>query len=390
MIESVAAVEGVEQLDADALRALGELGDALGWTEEHLDHLASAIAIESRWDPKAQNPSTRATGLIQWMPSTAKNHGTTVEAIREMSAAEQLRLAQKYFEPFRGIAPRDVGVAILMPSGNVGASDDKVIAEAGTQAYELNAGLDVGQDGAITVGDVRSVYGGPLFRARARPRIPIPARPRVWLWLLGAAVVAGGAYLAWTRATDREWDEPIRALLNGRRRPIEIYENPSRRAWKLVQRTCGPERKRRRLLAREWADRPCKEGRAELREQAGQEREEREARAARATPKQRKAQRHRRRQQLEHVEREAADLERHLEQHTSLPGPAIAEAVREFKADPWEYFRRSKKVGGRTHPYEFAAEAAEENASELIDAAERRALREVRRAERERADEPPF
>jgi hypothetical protein len=397
VITSVAAIDGIEKLDADALRAFGELVESLGWTEEHGDHLASVIALESRFDPRAVNPSSKATGLIQWLPSTARRHGTTVEAIREMTAAQQLELMRSYFEPFRGVSPRDIAIAVLMPNdrnggSNIGASDDKVIAQAGEPAYDLNAGLDIGADGLITLGDVRQSYAGPLFKAKDRPRVELPARPRIWLWLLGAAVLAGGAYWAYVRATDQQWDGPIRALMNsGASEDVNVIANPSRAAWKRVRQiTCGRERKQRRRLGREWADRPCNEERAKLREEASQEAAERAARSARATPKQKRAQRQRRAQQLEHIEREAGDLERHLEQHSELPGVAIAEAVRQFKKDPWPFFRRSKRVGGRTHPYEFAAEDAIENEGDLIESGQRYAEREVRRLEREREEEIPF
>ena len=392
MITSVAAIEGIEKWDSDTLRAFGELVDSLGWDEGHADHLASAIAIESRFDPRAQNPASRATGLIQWMPATARTHGTTVEAIRDMSAAQQLELARAYFEPFRNIAPRDVGIAILMPSGNVGAPDDKVIARQGERAYELNQALDVTHDGAITVGDVRQVYAGPLAKASGRPRIAIPPRPRIWLWVLGAAALVGGAYWAFVRATDQRWDEPIRALLNGGD-DVDVIQNPTRKAWKTVREiTCGRERKKRRRLAREWADRPCNKERADLRRQAAEEAQARAERSARATPSQKRAQRLRRVQQLEQIEREAADLERHLTEHSELPGVAIGEAVRQFRKDPWPFFRRAKRVGGRTHPYEFAAEDAIENEGDLIEAGQRHAEREVRRLEREREreEEIPF
>lgn len=389
---SIAAVDGIEKLDGEALRAFGALLTSLGWSEAHGDNLASTIAIESRFDAKAVNPSSGASGLIQFMPATARQLGTTIEAVRAMNAAEQLELAVRYFAPFRAIAPRDVPLAVFLPK-YIGAADDTVIATAGQAIYDQNAGLDRGADGVLTVGDVRASYAGPLFKAAQRPRVELPSS-RLWIYLLGAAVLAGGAYAAYVLTTGQSWDGPIRQLTNG---ALDVRENPRRDVWNRVRRvTCGTERKKRRAIGREWADKPCDEARAQLRREAEQEREDRAARTARMTPAQRRQRRTARSKQQEQVEREARDLERHLEEHTDLPGAAIAQALREFQADPWPYFRRSKRSGGRTHPYEYAAEDAMENAGELIEAAQRHADRELRKSERRREreyeadDEPPF
>lgn len=47
--------------------------------------------------PSAQNPNSLATGLIQFMPDTAKNLNTTVGALKLMSNVEQLTYVEKYF-----------------------------------------------------------------------------------------------------------------------------------------------------------------------------------------------------------------------------------------------------------------------------------------------------
>lgn len=44
----------------------------------------------------------RATGLIQFMPGTARGLGTSSEALAKMSRTEQLRYVEKYFAPHRG------------------------------------------------------------------------------------------------------------------------------------------------------------------------------------------------------------------------------------------------------------------------------------------------
>lgn len=64
------------------------------------DHLKLVMHKESKLDPKAQNKDTQATGLIQFMPKTAKGLGTSVEALKNMSAIEQLIYVEKYYKQF--------------------------------------------------------------------------------------------------------------------------------------------------------------------------------------------------------------------------------------------------------------------------------------------------
>jgi len=79
--------------------------------------LANAIQGESRWNPAARNPSTGATGLIQFMPSTARRLGTTTAAIGRMSRLQQLPLVFAFLKPYIGRmnSQRDVYLAIFYP-----------------------------------------------------------------------------------------------------------------------------------------------------------------------------------------------------------------------------------------------------------------------------------
>ena len=52
--------------------------------------------LESRGNPKAVNSKSKATGLIQFMPTTAKNLGTSSEALYHMSISNQLVYVEKY------------------------------------------------------------------------------------------------------------------------------------------------------------------------------------------------------------------------------------------------------------------------------------------------------
>ena len=66
------------------------------------DWLMFVMNSESGLNPAAYNPNGGASGLIQFMPDTAKGLGTTTEALRKMSNVAQLDYVYKYFYPYRG------------------------------------------------------------------------------------------------------------------------------------------------------------------------------------------------------------------------------------------------------------------------------------------------
>jgi hypothetical protein len=84
--------------------------------------LAVVINFESNgFNPGAVNPTSGASGLIQFMPKTAEELGTTVQKIRKMSAIEQMQLVQRYYllPRIRKYAPflnqQDTAMAVFEP-----------------------------------------------------------------------------------------------------------------------------------------------------------------------------------------------------------------------------------------------------------------------------------
>lgn len=84
--------------------------------------LAVVINFESNgFNPKAVNPRSGASGLIQFTTTTSKELGTTVEKIRQMGAMDQMQYVQRYFllPRIRKYAPflnqQDVAMAIFYP-----------------------------------------------------------------------------------------------------------------------------------------------------------------------------------------------------------------------------------------------------------------------------------
>ena len=117
--------------------------------------LMAMMYSESGLKTTTVNRSSGATGLIQFMPDTAREIGTTTTALKRMSAVEQLTYVEKY---------------ILMNKRNAGYSANQVL-DTGTlysinflpayakrevlstrndKYYSANKGLDANKDGKIT------------------------------------------------------------------------------------------------------------------------------------------------------------------------------------------------------------------------------------------------
>lgn len=140
--------------------------------------LMACMAFESgrTFSPSIRNAAgSGATGLIQFMPSTALPYFHTDAEIRQMSVAEkaakgraacdklaamsaeeQLNYVFRYFKPYTGRLKNlgDVYMAILWPGG-VGKADDFPLWDSATKptTYRQNAGLDVNRNGVITRGE---------------------------------------------------------------------------------------------------------------------------------------------------------------------------------------------------------------------------------------------
>jgi hypothetical protein len=120
------------------------------------DSLMACMAWESgetfRADIK-NAAGSGATGLIQFMPSTAKGLGTTTAALAKMAPEDQLNYVYKYFRPYAGKLRNlgDIYMAILWPKA-VGQSDHYVLFDKKKvpTAYRQNSGIDINKDGLVT------------------------------------------------------------------------------------------------------------------------------------------------------------------------------------------------------------------------------------------------
>jgi hypothetical protein len=123
------------------------------WTNDHANWLMAAMAFESgeTFSPSIKNAAgSGATGLIQFMPSTAKGLGTTTADLAKMSAVDQLFYVEQYFKPYakRIKSLPDMYMAILLPK-YIGRPDESVLFSGGI-AYRQNSGLDTDRDGVVT------------------------------------------------------------------------------------------------------------------------------------------------------------------------------------------------------------------------------------------------
>lgn len=139
------------KLSPEAMQRVAQIAASMGARTEDLLAVMS-FETGGTFSPSERNHLSGATGLIQFMPSTAKNLGTSVEALAQMSQVEQLDYVEKYFAPYQGrsqMSLEDLYMAVLWPAG-VGKDNSFVLFSGGSIEYRQNSGLDVNGDGAVS------------------------------------------------------------------------------------------------------------------------------------------------------------------------------------------------------------------------------------------------
>lgn len=155
-------VQAIDSLDGPAPIAWGAkvsptFRERIRWICDTLkfdpNWLMACIAWESgeTFSAKITNKAgSGATGLIQFMPTTAKSLGTTTAALAQMTDEDQLRVVYAYLKPFAGRVRTlsDLYMTILWPAA-VGKPEDYAMPWSGI-TYRQNAGLDSNRNGVIT------------------------------------------------------------------------------------------------------------------------------------------------------------------------------------------------------------------------------------------------
>lgn len=122
--------------------------------------LMAVMHSESRFDASVKNhKGSGATGLIQFMPATAKDINITVDKLRNMNHIEQLDFVYTYLNGKRKYHKKDfksltdLYLAILYPKA-MNEDNCYTLYAKPSKSYKMNVGLDNNKDGQVTVQDI--------------------------------------------------------------------------------------------------------------------------------------------------------------------------------------------------------------------------------------------
>ena len=122
--------------------------------------LVKAAGEADHTDP-FQRSKYRATGLIQFMPKTAKGLNTSTQALYKMSNVEQLDFVYQYFLPAKGKLKsfEDLYLFTFYPKA-IGKANDYIIgSEKGLDYAKMlvkSNPLDFNHDGYLSVGEFKT------------------------------------------------------------------------------------------------------------------------------------------------------------------------------------------------------------------------------------------
>ena len=139
------------------LARVQQIADTLGVDP---DWLMVIMQMESDLNPQAVNQQSGATGLIQFMPATARGLGTSCDALYNMSNTAQLDYVLAYFKPYAGrlTSITDLYMVTFFPRG-LGREDSYTMQTDTISAAKIaaqNPGFDLDKNGAITAGEFRA------------------------------------------------------------------------------------------------------------------------------------------------------------------------------------------------------------------------------------------
>jgi len=117
--------------------------------------LATVVNIESNFNENAVNRYTGASGIIQFMPTTAQELGYSIAQVRAMDFLQQAKLAKKYLEKknARGLRGADLYLAVFYP-----VSVGKTSYTYPNGVYTVNKGLDYDKNGTLTYSDIKKIF----------------------------------------------------------------------------------------------------------------------------------------------------------------------------------------------------------------------------------------
>jgi lysophospholipase L1-like esterase len=146
------------------LEKVKEVGKNVG-----LDYkiILATMYFESKMNPSAQNPMSKATGLIQFMPFTAKSLGTSVDSLKNMSAIQQLKYVEQFYNKHKNLipqitSPEEAYLLVFYPAA-VGKPDSYVLGNTNRKKAIIakqNKPFDSNNDKEITKGEILNYIRG--------------------------------------------------------------------------------------------------------------------------------------------------------------------------------------------------------------------------------------
>lgn len=121
--------------------------------------LLAVMNAESGLKADARNRYSGATGLIQFLPSTAKSFGTTTEELSKMSKLEQLNYVERFLTQAKKQAGFGKGeklsggklyALVFLPS----RAKREILTTSNEKYYKANKGIDLNKDGKITTNEL--------------------------------------------------------------------------------------------------------------------------------------------------------------------------------------------------------------------------------------------
>lgn len=130
--------------------------------------LLSVMFSESGLNPKAYNKNGGATGLIQFMPETAKYLGTTTKKLKLMEASEQLIYVYKYFKNYASQikSPADLYLVTFFPIALKKDNDFIFKTKHLTPSIiaKQNPAIDLNKNGQITKKEFINWFNSRIFK----------------------------------------------------------------------------------------------------------------------------------------------------------------------------------------------------------------------------------
>ncbi len=160
--QGIQGIRGNRFVSSQFLSGVESLASRLGTKPEYL---LSVMSFETgdTFDPAKTN-GIGATGLIQFLPSTARGLGTTTAALSRMTPTEQLKYVEKYFDQpsFRGRLGTLEGLYTAVLSGRARSDSSDILFTSPSKAYQQNP-LDWNNDGKITAGEAVTPVAARMF-----------------------------------------------------------------------------------------------------------------------------------------------------------------------------------------------------------------------------------